>query len=177
MIQSLLTIFLHTHQLVEISTGELKFCWKKMIFSKKKSSLPPLELKYFSFSVLVRLLNAHILIWVIVLPGPLNFPQIAKNRFSGKSKTTKVCFRTFPDLWRHSYFLLCAGYWNRLIALMKLFSLGRTDLAVSSKLPTPVGIAKCRRTIIVLRTSVMVWYTWRSPWTVVSRTASSRVRR
>jgi hypothetical protein len=50
---------------------------------------------------------------------------------------------------------------------MKLFSLGRTDLAVSSKLPTPVGIANCRRTIIVLRTSVMVRYTWRSPWTVV----------
>ena len=50
---------------------------------------------------------------------------------------------------------------------MKLFSLGRTDLAVSSKLPTPVGLVKCRKTIIVLRTSVMVWYTWRSPWTVV----------
>ena len=50
---------------------------------------------------------------------------------------------------------------------MKLFSLGRTDLAVSSKLPTPVGLVKCRRTIIVLRTSVMVWYTWRSHWTVV----------
>ena len=41
---------------------------------------------------------------------------------------------------------------------MKLFSLGRTDLAVSSKLPTPVAIEKYRGTIIALRTSVMVWF-------------------
>ena len=37
-----------------------------------------------------------------------------KNRFSRKSKTTKVFFRTFPDLWRHpSYSKGCfAGIWN-----------------------------------------------------------------
>ena len=28
---------------------------------------------------------------------------------------------------------------------MKLFSLGRTDLAVSSKLPTPVGLVKVQK--------------------------------
>ena len=38
-------------------------------------------------------------------PTPLSFSaNREKIWFSGKSKTTKVCFRTFPDLWRHSYF-------------------------------------------------------------------------
>ena len=37
------------------------------------------------------------------LEPPLVFPQIAKMWISGKAKTTKVCFRTFPDLWRHPY--------------------------------------------------------------------------
>ena len=69
-------------------------------------------------------------------------------------------------------FFFCAGYWNRLIALMQLFSLGRTVFAGLTKLWSPVATEKYRMTIIVLRTSVMVWYTWRSPWTVFSRTAS-----
>ena len=110
---------------------------------------------------------AHCWVWVIFSNPPLSFPANRKKPNFGKMKSDKSVFSDISWPLTSFIFFFCAGYWNRLIALMKLFSLGRTDLAVSSKLPTPVGIAKCRRTIIVLRTSVMVWYTWRSPWTVV----------
>ena len=60
---------------------------------------------------------------------------------------------------------------------MKLFSLGRTDLAVSSKLATAVSSIKPQRdneNAAHVRNGKVLW---RSPETVVLRTASSRVRR
>ena len=44
-------------------------------------------------------------------PPPIRFPQIAKNWISRKSKMRKGCFRTFSDLWRHSYFF-CVPYFE-----------------------------------------------------------------
>ena len=56
---------------------------------------------------------------------------------------------------------------------MKLFSLGRTDLAVSSKLPAAVSSIKLQNdneNAAHVRNGKVLW---RSPETVVSRTASS----
>ena len=55
----------------------------------------------------------------------------------------------------------CSGIWNRLIALMKLFSLGRTVLAVSFQVwSVRIALVEVTEncTMIMLRTSVMVWY-------------------
>ena len=58
---------------------------------------------------------------------------------------------------------------------MKLFSLGRTDLAVSSKLATAVSSIKLQNdneNAAHVRNGKVLW---RSPETVVSRTASRTV--
>ena len=127
---------------------------KNMGFSKKWGWCA--QYRSLPFPGLVRLgFCAHFHECFIFYHSTCISPKSAKNRILGHFLTSDVILGlndpTSFAIW--------------LIGLMKLFSLGRTDLAVSSKLPAPVGIANCRRTIIVLRTSVMVWYTWRSPWT------------
>ena len=80
-----------------------KFCDpKKVGFSQKWGSS-----EHFCWNFLSPVGNrpSNFMKSVILKHPPLVFPQIAKNWISKrKSKMTKVCFRTFPDLWRHSYF-------------------------------------------------------------------------
>ena len=105
-------------------------------------------------------------------PLPLTFSANRKKPIFGKIKNDKSVFLDISWPLTSFIFFFCAGYWNRLIALMKLFSLGSTVLAGLTKLWSPAAIERYRMTIIVLRTSVMVWFTWRSTSTVFSRTAS-----
>ena len=79
----------------------LKFCKKKVGFSPKWGwSAPFME---FFFSPLGLSDKGKFFEVGHFFQPPLVFPQIAKMWISRKWKTTKVCFRTFPDLWRHPY--------------------------------------------------------------------------
>ena len=84
--------------------------------------------------------------WVPILwgrpffPTPFSFSANRKKLNFAKIKNDKSVFSDIS--WRLTSFIffLCAAFQNRLIALMKLFSLGRTVLAVSSKFAVRIAL-------------------------------------
>ena len=112
--------------------------------------------------------------WSFWNTPPLVFPQIAKNWISGKSKTTKVCFRTFPDLWRHPYTGLFCLILNLTYRTNETFFSRR--LSFGSPFHTWFGghalinVLKMIKTMLRMKTSGLVTLT--SPWGSFSRTAS-----
>ena len=107
----------------------------------------------------VRLEESNFMRLVILSNPPLVFPQIAKNWISRKSKTTKVCFRTFPDLWRHPYTGLFCLILNLTYRTNETF-FSRT-LSFGSPFQTLVGgwlikVLKMDKTMLRMKT--LVWY-------------------
>ena len=107
----------------------------------------------------VRLKEANFMRLVILSNPPLVFPQIAKNWISRKSKTTKVRFRTFPDLWRHPYTGLFCLILNLTYRTNETF-FSRT-LSFGSPFQTLVGgwlikVLKMDKTMLRMKT--LVWY-------------------
>ena len=96
---------------------------------------------------------------VILKHPPLVFPQIAKIWISRKSKMTKVCFRTFPDLWRHAYTRLFCLILNLTYRTNETFS-SRTH-SFGSLFQTLVGgwlIKVLKMVKTMLRMKTLVWY-------------------
>ena len=98
--------------------------------------------------------------WSFWNTPPLVFPQIAKNWISRKSKTTKVCFRTFPDLWRHPYTELFCLIWNLTYRTNETFFSRR--LSFGSPFHTWFGscvINVLKMIMTMLRIRILVWLT------------------
>ena len=76
---------------------------------------------------------------------PLSFSANRKKLNFAKIKNDKSVFSDISWPLTSFIFFFCAAFWNRLIALMKLFSLGRTVLAGLTKLPLAVGVYKYRK--------------------------------
>ena len=76
---------------------------------------------------------------------PLSFSANRKKLNFGKIQNDKSVFSDISWPLTSFIFFFCAAFWNRLIALMKLFSLGRTVLAIPSKFGLPVAWYKYRK--------------------------------
>ena len=79
------------------------------------------------------------------LQPPLSFSANRKKPIFGKIKNNKSVFSDISWSLTSFIFFFCAGYWNRLIALIKLFSLGRTVFAVAPKFGSPVALVKWQK--------------------------------
>ena len=107
-----------------------------------------------------------------LFPTPLSFPANCKKPIFEILEKDK---RVISDIsWPLTSFIFffCAAFWNRLIALMKLFSLGRTVFAVAAKFPSPVALVKWQKdddNAAHVRNGMVPG---RSPETVYSRIAS-----
>ena len=73
------------------------------------------------------------------LAPPHTFSANRKKLNFGKIKNDKSVFSGISWPLTSFIFFFCAAFWNRLIALIKLFSLGRTVLAAAAKFGLAVG--------------------------------------
>ena len=104
---------------------------------------------------------------------PLSFSANRKKLNFAKIKTTKVCFRTFPDLWRHPYTGLFCLILNLTYRTNETF-FSRT-LSFGSPFQTLVGgwlikVLKMDKTMLRMKT--LVWYPDGPRGVVWKRTAS-----
>ena len=150
--------------------------YRQLKFSEKKGFPPKWGWPEPFFEIFFKELGPHC-DWKFYEVGhffqpPLSFSANRKNVNFAKIKNDRSVFSDISWPLTSFIFFFCAAFWNRLIALMKLFSLGRTDLAVSSKFAAAVSSIKLQNdneNAAHVRNGKVLW---RSPETVVSRTAS-----
>ena len=98
------------------------------------------------------------------LATPHTFSANRKKLNFAKIKNDKSVFSGISWPLTSFIFFLCAAFGNRLIALMKLFSLGRTVLAIPAKFGLAVWLIKVLKMVkTMLRMKTLVWYT-DGPW-------------
>ena len=138
---------------------------KKSVFSQKWGSSLTLFWKFF-LAQYVRLLNRQIL-WIIsFFQTPLSFSANRKKLNFEKIKNDKSVFSDISWPLTSFIFFFSAAFWNRLIALMKLFSLGRTVLAGVPNFRWRLVDSKVQKTWLRLCCAWTVhWYgTLTAPW-------------
>ena len=101
------------------------------------------------------------ILWIEIWPRtpPYVLRKSQKTEFR-KIKNDKSVFSDISWPLTSFIFFFCAAFWNRFIALVKLFSLGRTVLAIPSKFGFGGWLIKVLKMVkTMLRMKTLVWYT------------------